>query len=193
MMQTVLLAAGSSNRMGEPKLLLPYRGGPLILQALNAALMASDSVILVTGYNADLIVASIAHLQEKHRDRLVVVHNPSPQDGQFSSTLFGMQSVDPDADFAIAVADLPLVCASHYKRLYRMLPGYEAVRPYYKNTPGHPVICAASLRETILALPVGATMRELLAGRKVLEYEDGDAAWTTDIDTPQAYEKLISQ
>ena len=192
-MQTVLLAAGSSNRMGEPKLLLPYRGGPLILQALNAALTASDSVILVTGYNADPLIACIEHLQKQWGDRLVIVNNPSPQDGQFSSTLCGMRSISVDADFAIAVADLPLVSASHYERLYAMLPGYEAVRPYYKNTPGHPVICAASLRRTILALPVGATMRELLSGRKVLRYEDDDAAWTTDIDTPQAYRELINQ
>ena len=192
MIQTVLLAAGSSSRMGEVKPLLPYQGQPLVVYALQAALQASHRVVVVTGFYAAHIEEVLKPYQETYPDHLSIIRNPHPELGQFSSTLCGVRALDPDQAFAITMADLPLVTAGHYRKLVQALTGYEAVRPFCNGIPGHPVLCAASLRPIILDLPHTATMRELLSGRKVCNLEDGDPAWTTDIDTPEAYQRLIN-
>ncbi|MCL1692542.1 MAG: nucleotidyltransferase family protein [Actinomycetia bacterium] len=56
----VVLAAGASERMGEPKLLLPYRGAT-VLDATTEAVTASavDRVIVVTGARAEEVEASL--------------------------------------------------------------------------------------------------------------------------------------
>ena len=192
-METIILAAGSSKRMGQTKLLLPYKGEPLVIHALRAALEASTAVIVVTGSHAMEIEKTIASLRLAAGDHLRLIHNPHYHDGQFSSTLSGVQAVSRESDFAISMADLPLVTAGHYRRLEKLLDGYDAVRPFCEGIPGHPVVCAAALRNVILALPASATMRELLTGKNVLLHEDGDVAWTADIDTPEAYQRLINQ
>ncbi|MCJ7779314.1 MAG: NTP transferase domain-containing protein, partial [Acidimicrobiia bacterium] len=56
----IVLAAGASERMGQPKLLLPYRGST-VLDATIAAVEASvaDRVIVVVGFKAEMIEASM--------------------------------------------------------------------------------------------------------------------------------------
>ena len=52
----LILAAGNSSRLGEPKQLLRYQDKTLIRHVTQAAIAAkSTSVTVVTGSNADLI------------------------------------------------------------------------------------------------------------------------------------------
>ncbi|MDD3823572.1 MAG: nucleotidyltransferase family protein [Sphaerochaetaceae bacterium] len=191
-METVLLAAGQSARMGEPKLLLPYQGKILALHALEAALSVSDRVIMVTGWYREQLGMAITGLAELKSDRLVFVHNPHPERGQFSSTILGVQALGDCDAFCISMADAPLVTGGHYRTLLDLLGGHEAVRPYCDGIPGHPVLCSAVLRSIITSAPLSDTMRHILATRDVLRYDSDDPAWTTDIDTPEAYRKLLS-
>jgi len=162
-----------------------------MVHALRSALQASCRVVVVTGFHAPRIEEILKPYQNTFPNRLSIIRNPNPELGQFSSTLCGVRALDPDLAFAITMADLPLVTSEHYAILVQALAGYEAVRPFCTGVPGHPVLCAASLRPIILGLPNTATMRELLSGRRVCNLEDGDPAWTTDIDTPEAYQRLI--
>jgi molybdenum cofactor cytidylyltransferase len=188
-MVTVLLAAGKASRMGAPKLLLPYRGKALFLYALEAALASSDRVIVVTGYYQE----NISEVLKPYTDAVEVIHNPHAEQGQFSSTLAGISAVPHGESFIIAMGDAPLVTPNHYHQLFPLLGSYDAVRPCYHGTYGHPVLFAEHLREVILASSASSTMRGLLSDRKVYRYDSEDSAWITDIDTPQAYEKLIRE
>lgn len=191
-METVLLAAGSASRMGSPKLLLPFNGKPMVAHALTAALESSERVILVTGWYEPELIRAIEPMLRIWGEKIVIVRNDQSGLGQFSSTRIGVAEVTEGAPFALALADAPLATPAHYRRLEPLLDGYEAVRPYCNGIPGHPVLCAPPLRREIISLPVTASMREFLAGRNVLKFEDGDAAWITDIDTPESYQKLIN-
>lgn len=188
-METVLLAAGSSSRMGTPKLLLPYKGKPLVVHALESALSASERVILVTGTYHEQVEQAVSSMD----GRLVIVRNERPQRGQFSSVQTGVSLVSEGSDFAIALADNPLILPAHYRILSGLLEDYEAVRPYCQDIPGHPVLCRASLRETILSLPITTTMHVFLSERVVRVYNDIDVAWICDIDTPEDYQLLMRQ
>lgn len=191
-MITILLAAGKASRMGGPKLILPYQGKPLLGHSLEAALESSRQVILVTGYHEQQIRPILSPYVSLGSDRLRIIRNPAPELGQFSSTLIGVAEVPLHEVFAIAMGDSPLITPEHYKQLTPLLEGHEAVRPYCGTTPGHPVLCAATLRNIILEFPPSYSMRRLLATRNVRRHDTEDTAWITDIDTPEAYEQLIT-
>ncbi|MDD2296399.1 MAG: nucleotidyltransferase family protein [Sphaerochaetaceae bacterium] len=191
-MVTVLLAAGKATRMKEAKLLLPFRGEAIIIHALRAALQSSSTVILVTGWYEDQIEAIIAPLLKQYGDALYLVHNNKPNQGQFSSTQIGVAQVTPNTPFFIALADAPLIKKEHYEALKPLLENYDGVRPFFHTTPGHPVLCAAALQQTILEAPLSTTMRELLEGKNIRRFDTDDPAWITDIDTPSSYQKLIN-
>ena len=99
----VVLAAGAAERMGEPKLLLPFRDHT-VLNATIAAVQASrvNRVIIVTGANAEAIEASILAA------RGTIARNPDYRRGNMSSFLTAT-STDPDAEAFILVAgDQPM-------------------------------------------------------------------------------------
>lgn len=186
-----MLAAGRSSRMGQAKLLLPVKGRSLVEYALESALASSDRVIVVTGWYSEELEGVLAPYVKKWKHHIHVVHNRQAEKGQFSSTQVGVAQVDPSATFTIAVADSPLVTPHHYHQLEPLLYGHAAVRPYCNGIPGHPVLCAPSLRNIILELPVSATMRDLLAAQDVARLDTDDPVWITDIDTPDAYKQFI--
>ena len=191
-MEIILLAAGKSSRMGQAKLLLPFRGEAIIVHALRAALQSGSTVILVTGWYEEQIRSLLDPFQKQWKEALRLVQNKNPAQGQFSSTQVGVKHVSENTPFCIALADSPLIQAHHYHQLEPLLDNYDGVRPFYHTTPGHPVLCAPSLRKTILGAPVTMTMRELLETKNIRRFETDDPAWATDIDTPTAYHNLIN-
>ena len=59
----LILAAGNSSRLGEPKQLVLYKGKPLITHVIEQALFAkTHSVFVVLGGNKEVIYPKIAHL-----------------------------------------------------------------------------------------------------------------------------------
>lgn len=191
-MEIVLLAAGRSSRMGQAKLLLPFRGEAIIVHALRAALQSGYPVILVTGWYEEQIKTLLEPSLKQWGNALHIVQNHNPAQGQFSSTQVGVKQLSDNTPFYIALADAPLIQAHHYRQLEPLLGNYDGVRPFYHTTPGHPVLCAPSLRTTILGAPVTVAMRELLETRNIRRFETNDPAWITDIDTPTAYNNLIN-
>ena len=85
----VILAAGESRRSGDAnKLLFEAGGAPLVRCAAGAALASrAAEVITVTGYEADLIIATLAGLD------LRVVQNPDYHDGLSTSLKAGISAV----------------------------------------------------------------------------------------------------
>ncbi len=201
-MDTVLLAAGLSARMnGRQKLLLPWGDGTVIGQCVRQALLGLDgsgNVTVVTGCDRNDVRKALEPLQKQQQrgvfgtTKLQFIHNAHYQDGQFSSTLAGIAAVQRGQPFFITMGDLPLITADHYRKLVPLLGDYDAVRPACGGVPGHPVLHSAGLRDAILALPADRTMRGLLAMKKIKAPDDGDIAWISDIDTPEAYRSLYA-
>ncbi len=200
-MHTIVLAAGMSKRMdGRQKLVLPWGTGTVIGHTVHEALCAMDgtgSVVVVTGCDEEPVTDALmplVHRQSKGlygNTQLLFAHNAQYELGQFSSTLTGLWAIG-DEPFFITLGDLPLVSATHYRALAPLLKGYDAVRPMCDGMFGHPVLHAAHLRREILALPPekGQSMRNILTHKNTYAPDDGDIAWISDIDTPQAYEAL---
>ncbi len=191
-MQIVLLAAGESRRMGKNKLALLYKEKPLLIHSLEAALSSSDHVVLVTGYYQREVAQLVEQYHYLHHPNLQIVHNPQSHLGQFSSTLVGFKYIDDNQSCAISLADSPLIEAKHYFFLQENLGSFDGVRVFYKGTPGHPMLCSASLVKEARKEKVDSSMRSFLVGKNINTIESDDPKWVTDVDTREAYASLLS-
>ena len=188
MITVVVLAAGTSERMGRCKQLLLYGGKPLVRIAAEAAVAAPvDEVVVVTGCQARKVRAALTGLPVK------LVYNPAYIDGQGGSLAAGVRAASRRAAaFVFLLADQPLVTAS---LIGRLLVAYRqtwppALRPHYRGQPGHPVIIKATLRPQLEALSGDQGARPILLslGDQVLDLEVEDPAIVFDIDTPEDLE-----
>lgn len=181
----VILAAGTSSRMGCCKQLLPWKGKPLVRMVAEAALASpANEVVVVTGCQASEVKAALNPLPVK------TVFNPNFPTGQGSSLAAGVKAAsDQTAAFAILLADQPLITSAIISELVAVYRQSHllALRPTYRGQPGHPVLISASLRPKLEALSGDQGARSLLAslGDKVTDLEMDDLAIVFDIDTPE--------
>jgi len=104
----VLLAAGSSRRMGANKLLLLFEGETLLRRAARRATAAGLSpLVVVLGHEADLAGAALRGLSCE------IVLNPDHARGMNGSIRAGVAAVPESAAAAvILLADMPLVTSA---------------------------------------------------------------------------------
>ncbi len=146
----IILAAGLSTRMGEPKQLLPF-GDSTIIETVIDNLLGSNlnEVIVVIGHEAKKIQAYIQHKPVK------IVFNPDYQEGMLTSAQCGVQSISASADaFAMTLVDLPLITPDLVNLVldtYVQTEGGIAV-PSYNYRRGHPVIFNRRYAADLLAL-----------------------------------------
>src|SRR5439155_2780177 len=99
MIAALVLAAGTSSRMGRQKLLLPMEGGrPLIRLSVERVVAAGlDDVVVVLGRDAEAVAAALAGLPAR------TVVNPDYAEGQSTSLRAGLAALGPATE-AVVVA-----------------------------------------------------------------------------------------
>ena len=210
-MTIIMLAAGTSSRMGkENKMLLPFGGMPMVAYSCMQALEFLDSyskqtgtscrLIVVTGYRRQSVEKALLPCkafieQTTERLEMLIVNNPNYRKGQFSSTKTGVAQTEDGDPFFISLADMPLIHADHYSMLVPLLGSHDAVRPFYvkdrKRFPGHPVLHAPGLKEVILKHQDDCSVSRILNDLNVNEPSFDDPSWSTDIDDNASYEAVI--
>ena len=209
-MTIIMLAAGTSSRMGkENKMLLPYKGKPLVTHCCMQALEFLEDhssqtgeacrLIVVTGYRRQSVEKALLPCKafiEKTPERLemLIVNNPDYRKGQFSSTKTGVAQTEDGDRFFISLADMPLIGRAHYAALVPMLEGHQAVRPFCylgdKKVPGHPVLHSHLLKEIILQYPDDCSVSRILRQFDVYEPSFDEPSWIKDIDTIENYNAI---
>lgn len=162
MISGVVLAAGTSLRLGRPKQLLAYHGSPLTQHVIDAAIAAGlDDVIVVLGERAEEMLAQLA-LPPPAR----AVLNPDYLQGQSSSLRAGLRAVGPESRAAvILLGDQPTVGVEAIRavRAEYERRGGPVVRATYGGEPGHPVLIDRSVWSYVEAIAGDVGARELLA------------------------------
>jgi molybdenum cofactor cytidylyltransferase len=179
----VILAAGSSTRMGRPKLGLPLGTGTLLGMTIANALAAGLRVIVVARRDDD----SIRDLAGPHVE---IVRNPQPGRGMISYLREGIGLVRAERFFFIP-ADMPFVGPEIYRELARYAPA-APVLPSFGGRSGHPVLLPSELIPAILALSEEVPLKSLIATAGPAYAEIGDDSILRDIDTVQDYEHALA-
>jgi molybdenum cofactor cytidylyltransferase len=185
----LLLAAGGSTRMGQPKQLLEYRGRPLLRHSVEQALASvCRPIVVVLGADADACRAAIDDLPVQ------TVINTGWAAGMGSSIRVGLSAIETHADaVVIALCDQPLISAAFLDSLVHahIERGVAMVAASYDNRPGVPALFARSLFPALAALDGQAGAKALLqgAGGDLLTIPAPQAA--VDVDTPDDYARLL--
>ncbi len=192
----VILAAGESTRMGSDKALLPWRGTTFLDSIIQAFLPFSDYVIVVAGRNASNLQPVVDSL-----GALLVV-NPHPELGQFSSLRVGLRDVlnRGRATAVVTLVDRP---APSRQTLQRMFDAYSEAAacdkwvliPQYQQRHGHPIIIGPSLLTKLVAAPPTSNAREIIHQHpQQIEYLPvDDPLVVANINTPEQYADLKSR
>ncbi len=187
----ILLAAGESSRMGQPKQLLEVRGKTLLRHAAEEALNSQlGPLVVVLGAFAEKIEAS---LEELTYDR---VNNEHWQEGMGTSISVGIHHVKqtyPGSRGAIVMlCDQPYVDANHLEKLVHTY--HRSHKPIiasaYKGTLGVPAYFHHSYFDLL------TTLKGKGGARKLIQQHSRDAGAVSfplggiDMDTPEDYEML---
>ena len=193
MLSAILLAAGSSRRMGaNNKLLLPWQDKPIVAATAGNLLAAGfKEVIVVTGHQAPEVTAAIYLLP------LRFVHNPRFEEGVTSSIQAGVREAGGKG-YMICLADMVLITTIEYSLLKKTWEKQYALDdhcigiPEYQGEKGNPVILPATLREEILLHPEKEGCKDLVRAwsKHHLRIPMPTDHILRDIDRPEEYDLL---
>lgn len=191
----IVLAAGRSQRMGEPKALLEIDGQTFLERAITTLLSggcASVIVVLPPPESA----RTMWEIAESTGAR--VVENPNPESEPIDSLRIGLDGVPTDAHAAVVLpVDHPVVRKSTVAAL---LDAFESggsiiVRPVYGDRPGHPIVLGRSvwgeLDEPDLSEGTRTVVRRHAAEIEHVMVEDSGVR--ANIDTPDDYARELQK
>ena len=195
MVSAISLAAGESTRMGpDNKLLLPFRGQPLISHIVQTILLSeADEVIVVLAHQADRVREALAAFD------VAFAHNPRYREGMTTSIQAGVQATsEQTAGFMICLSDLPMIEPADLNQLIRAFREATRqhpkpiIRPVHQGKPGNPVTFSVPYKPAILAHQNLKGCQEILKQNRahVIEIEMPTDHVLRDVDTPDAYRAL---
>jgi CTP:molybdopterin cytidylyltransferase MocA len=186
----IVLAAGASRRMGRPKALLDFDGRACLELVLDAVRPAGRPIV-VLGPNHEEIRSRVT------LDAVDVVLNLDPDSGQTASLQAALSRLPGDAAaFFFLPVDLPLVRAAEIDGLLQsriVNPGASLHIPSHGRRRGHPILCARALAAEFLALPPGASARDVVnrLPDRIAYVEVGEPYVLMDMDTPEDYRRCL--
>ncbi len=191
MISGLILAAGSSARLGRPKQLLDLGGKPVLEHVVAAALASAlDEVVVVLGHRAEEIRSAVPE-----DERVRVVENPEHERGQSTSLAAGLRSLGPESEAAVVLlGDQPGTAPAAVAAVvaaYRDGLG-PVVQASYGGRPAHPTLLARRVWAEVVAETAGDEgARSVLAARPEWRalVEVGGAP-PDDIDTETDYERV---
>ncbi|MEI6209187.1 MAG: molybdenum cofactor cytidylyltransferase [Desulfuromonadales bacterium] len=186
----IILAAGEGSRMGAIKQMLPFNGKTILQRVVDNAITSSlQSVVVVVGHCADLIVPTL------NGNTVTVVINGAYKSGQCSSIKAGMGTVPEGVDAVLFIlGDQPLVTPDTINLLlnaYRT-SGAPIVLPTFNGIRGNPVLFSRETFRRLELLDCDSGARPLFdeyPGR-ILQVPVDDCSIQFDIDTEEDYRRL---
>jgi molybdenum cofactor cytidylyltransferase len=183
----IIVAAGSSSRLGQPKQLILIEGEPLLQRAIRIATDAGASpVVVVLGAHRGLIESQV------DLRNVAIVINDDWQEGLASSVRAGVAAVERDAPQAsgllLMTCDQPRVSAEHLRKMINAFSGITeetAIASIYAAARGIPAIFPRSAVVDLCALHGDKGARGLLAKSRWPVIEVPLEGGEIDIDRPE--------
>jgi xanthine dehydrogenase accessory factor len=185
MISAVILAAGASSRMGEPKPLVSVAGRPMLDHVLSAVRGSRvKDIVVVLGASADRVRKSASI------DGARTIVNEAYADGMSTSIRAGVRAAGPQAEaFLIVLGDEPFVTSSTIDSLLdgRGSSGAKIFIPTYRGRRGNPVLVDRELAEEMQSITGDQGCRAIFGhhGEQILEVPVNDPGILIDLDTPE--------
>jgi len=184
----IVLAAGTSTRMGENKVLLRVGGEALVRRAVRAALEGGlEPVVVVLGHEASRVGAELAGLPCR------IVSNPAYASGMNTSLEAGLGALPGETTSAVVLlADMPFVDAAMVRSL--LVQGGESDAPLVVSRYGGVMAPPTLYRRSLFA---ELRHREGEGrGREVVRLHEAEAAFVDfppqallDVDVAEDFER----
>ena len=187
----VILAAGRSSRLGQPKQLLQCRGQTLVRRIVDGAGEAGCSpVVVVIGSDKDKVA------RELERSSAIIVENDNWNNGTGTSIRSGVQhliDIAPKVEaIVLLVCDQPFVDSHTIEQLIALGEKTKKaiVASSYAGTLGVPALFNRSCTEELLALDDGSGAKPIIFSNhdRVAEFPFPEGE--IDIDMAADHEKL---
>jgi molybdenum cofactor cytidylyltransferase len=183
----VVLAAGSSQRLGQNKLLLPLGGETVVRRAVTSALDAGlGPVAVVLGHEADLVRRALAGLPCR------IVLNEKHAIGVGSSVRAGVAAIAAEVDALVVVlADMPFVTAAMIEAVIaqKRATGAALVVSRYGEVDAPPMLYDRALFAELLGIADDQCAKQVVrrhrAEAAAVEWPEGALR---DIDVVEDYE-----
>jgi molybdenum cofactor cytidylyltransferase len=193
MIVAVVLSAGESSRMGQPKALLPINGQTFI-EKIVAALKKTKvgKIIVILGHNARELEAKISHLPVR------ILINSDYKQGQLSSLQLAVRYLQADSDcdgMLVHLVDHPYLAPALVEEMIRRF--YETKKgiivPKFHGKRGHPVIFSNALFGELLSAPIDVGAKSVVNAHRAetLEIDTQEEGIAVDIDTPELYQQHV--
>ena len=159
----IVLAAGRSERMGRPKLLMEFDGKKCITLVIEACITSAlGTPIVVLGHYREQIESNLPALG------VTVVVNEDYTLGQTTSVKAGVRALPENATaFVVFPADMPLVTGDDLRALAHAFvtredPSRSIFVPTYRDRGGHPALMDIALKQEFLDHDDLAPMRQII-------------------------------
>ena len=194
MIAAILLAAGESSRMGQPKQLLDWHGQPLVVAQTEALLAAGcRPVVVVLGahlHSLRPLIPSRADVQ--------VTTNRNWREGRASSLRTGARAVPPTSDaIVVSSVDQPADpdVIRELARALESAPEAMIVVPRHEGRNGHPPIFRSNLLpelQSVTERQEGLRAVRRRHAERTIFLEIDDPTVTLNLNTPDAYRRALA-
>lgn len=186
----IVLAGGTSSRLGQPKQLLTLEGRPVLQHVVDAAAAGGlDETVVVLGHRAEEVKAAL-RLPAAARTAV----NPDFAAGQSTSLRVGLASAGSEAQAAVVLlGDQPGISPEAIRAVIDayIRTGGRVVRAWYGARPGHPVLLDRTVWQEVGAEEGDRGARDLLARHPDWEVRvELGGAPPPDLDTWEDYKRL---
>jgi len=191
MISAILLAAGESKRMGQPKMLLPWGKGTVLTHVITIFQSAGvTDIIVVTGGVRTQIEELISRLNVR-----TIYNDEYAKSEMLSSIQCGIRELTRQTQAVlVGLGDQPQVQEGSVRKVCETFQKAKSnlVVPSYQLRRGHPWLVARPLWDEFLKMDTSQSPRDFLnAHAQEIEYVNVDnPSILQDLDTPEDYLKF---
>ena len=182
----LILAAGTSSRLGEAKQLIKIRNESLLQIAVKKALHISS--------NVNVILGSKSHECQKELEDFDIKYffNKEYEKGMGNSLSFGVSKITDVPKILVMLCDMPLIPISHFEKLIEKSEKYEdlIVCSKYSGKLAVPTIFPKKYFEMFKSIDAEKGAKKLLENNPS-EFVELDDEKAIDIDTKEDFLKVL--
>lgn len=190
MVNAVIMASGYSTRMGENKLLLPFKGKPIIEHVIDAIKECNFNEIILVGKEKQILDIG------KNKNILTVLNTESYK-GQSQSIKLGILNTCASDGYMFFTADQPLIDSYTINLLLDtfMKNKNSIIVPRYKTKPGSPTIFSTKFKDQLLNLQGDVGGKAIINNHlsEVLFIDLKNNYSLLDVDTVKDYEYILTK